>query len=224
MTKVITFHSLLSTVLSFVATSLLHQGIEFSYHNSSVMPKLAIHMQTFCFKLLEQGYIATRMKSSLQKFYGSHHELVDRYSVSNCTMKTDLFNMSVFLSSFVYPGLDFLCATRGFFQKSRECLPYWVTGPCSQFSVESKFLICFCYFVCINLVILCSLLCVSIFNVFSLSLGCIHLISTKIIVPLIFLSFVTINNKKQTKFHFILQQRFQNKIPVSVLFPCLVYL
>ena len=43
-------------------------------------------------RLLEQGCVATKLKSSLQKFYGGHHELVDRYDVSICTMKTDLFN------------------------------------------------------------------------------------------------------------------------------------
>ena len=44
-------------------------------------------------RLLEQGYVTVRSKSSLQKFYG-HHELVDRYGVSICTMKTYLFNVS----------------------------------------------------------------------------------------------------------------------------------
>ena len=43
---------------------------------------------------LEHGYVATGLKSSLQKFYGRHHELVDRYGVSICAMKTDLFNVS----------------------------------------------------------------------------------------------------------------------------------
>ena len=45
-------------------------------------------------RLLEQRYVATRLKSLLQKFYCRHHELMDRYGVSICTMKTDLFNMS----------------------------------------------------------------------------------------------------------------------------------
>ena len=50
--------------------------------------------RTLTNRLLEQGYVATRLKSSLQKFYGRHHELVDRYGVSISTMKTDLFNGS----------------------------------------------------------------------------------------------------------------------------------
>ena len=46
------------------------------------------------FKLLEQGYVATRLMSPLQKFNGRRHDLVDRYGVSICTMQTDLFNVS----------------------------------------------------------------------------------------------------------------------------------
>ena len=40
------------------------------------------------------------------------------------------------------------------------------TGPCFQFLVESELLICICNFVCIILVTLCSLLCMSVFLVF----------------------------------------------------------
>ena len=42
-------------------------------------------------KLLKQGYVAPRLKSSLQKFYGRHHELVERYGISISQMKLDLF-------------------------------------------------------------------------------------------------------------------------------------
>ena len=48
-------------------------------------------------RLLEQGYVATRLKSSLQKIYARHHELVDRCGASICAtdlLKTDLFNVS----------------------------------------------------------------------------------------------------------------------------------
>ena len=40
-------------------------------------------------KHLEQGYAATRLKSSPQKFYGRHRELVDCYFVSICTTNTE---------------------------------------------------------------------------------------------------------------------------------------
>ena len=91
----------LSTYLSSVATSLQYLLMEFSYHNSYIMPELAVSRQTSCIMLhfLQIGFwnrVATRLKSSLQKIYGCHHELVDRYGVCICTMKTDLFNMSLF--------------------------------------------------------------------------------------------------------------------------------
>ena len=74
-------------------------------------------------KLLEQGYVASRLKSSLQKFYGGHHELVNHYGVFICTMKADFFqHVIVFLSSFVFPGVDFLWATRRVFLEKRRTL------------------------------------------------------------------------------------------------------
>ena len=33
-------------------------------------------------ELLKQGHVAPRLKSSPQKFYGRHHNLVDRYEIS----------------------------------------------------------------------------------------------------------------------------------------------
>ena len=40
-------------------------------------------------KLLNQ-----RLKSSLRKFYGRHHDLVDRYEISVSQMTTDMFHLS----------------------------------------------------------------------------------------------------------------------------------
>ena len=42
-------------------------------------------------KLLKQGYVAPKLKSSLLKFYGRHHDLVDRYNQTVSQMKLDLF-------------------------------------------------------------------------------------------------------------------------------------
>ena len=57
-TNAMTFHSVLSIYLSSVATSLQHVRMEFSYHNSCVMPELAVCAQTFCIDLdvLQLGY------------------------------------------------------------------------------------------------------------------------------------------------------------------------
>ena len=63
----------------------------------------------------EQGYVGTRLKSSLQKYYGGNHEFVDRYSVSIGTMGTELFSVIFYLSSFVHPSHDFLWVTQRVF-------------------------------------------------------------------------------------------------------------
>ena len=55
--------------------------------------------------------------------YGRHNEFKDRYGESICTLRTDLFNVTiiVFPSTFVYAGLDCLWAIRG---ESRGHLPF----------------------------------------------------------------------------------------------------
>ena len=42
-------------------------------------------------KLLTQGFVATRLKSSLLKFFGRHHELVNRYKTAVAKIQSDLF-------------------------------------------------------------------------------------------------------------------------------------
>ena len=41
-------------------------------------------------KLLIQGYVAARLKSSLQRIYSRHHNFVDRYEISISQMTMDL--------------------------------------------------------------------------------------------------------------------------------------
>jgi hypothetical protein len=45
-------------------------------------------------KLLNQGFLWVKLKSSLRKFYGRHHDLVDRYGISVSQMTTDVFHLS----------------------------------------------------------------------------------------------------------------------------------
>jgi hypothetical protein len=45
-------------------------------------------------KLLNQGFILVKLKSSLRRFYGHHHDLVDRYGISVSQMTTDMFHLS----------------------------------------------------------------------------------------------------------------------------------
>ena len=44
-------------------------------------------------KLLNQGFLLVKLKSSLRKFYGRHHDLVDRYGILS-QMTTDMFHLS----------------------------------------------------------------------------------------------------------------------------------
>ena len=45
-------------------------------------------------KLLNQGFLLVKLKSSLRKFCGRHHDLVDRYRISASQMTTDMFHLS----------------------------------------------------------------------------------------------------------------------------------
>ena len=45
-------------------------------------------------KLLNQGLLLVKLKSSLQKLSGRHHDLVDRYGISVSQMTTDMFHLS----------------------------------------------------------------------------------------------------------------------------------
>jgi len=45
-------------------------------------------------KLLSQGFLLGKLKSSLQQFYGRHYKLVDRYGISVSQMTTNTFNLS----------------------------------------------------------------------------------------------------------------------------------
>jgi hypothetical protein len=45
-------------------------------------------------KLLNQGFHLVKLKSSLRKFDGRHHDLVDRYAISVSQMTTEMFHLS----------------------------------------------------------------------------------------------------------------------------------
>ena len=69
-TNAMTFQSVLSNFLSCVASSLKHLRVEFSYY-AYVMSELAgttrtfFHYRLLTIRLLEQGYVASRLKLSL---------------------------------------------------------------------------------------------------------------------------------------------------------------
>jgi hypothetical protein len=43
-------------------------------------------------KLLTQGFLMVKLKSSLRKFYDRHHDLVDRYGIYVSHITTDMFH------------------------------------------------------------------------------------------------------------------------------------
>jgi len=65
--------------------------------------------------MLKQGYVAPRLKSSLQKFSGSHHDLVDPYEISIFQW---IFSLLRSFLSFLYHWQDF----------NRPLLYTWITG------------------------------------------------------------------------------------------------
>ena len=120
----------------------------------------------------------------------------------------------VFLSSFVYAGLDFLWTNRQVFlekqQRAEDACLTGAPGPCSQFLVKSELIIYFCYFVCIILVTLCTLLCLFVFNVGPLSLDYIFLISARILITwiLLFWKIYTFYRKINVGFALVLVSQY----------------
>ena len=45
-------------------------------------------------KILNQGFLVDKLKSSLPRFYGRHHDLVNRQGVSVSQMTTDMFRLA----------------------------------------------------------------------------------------------------------------------------------
>ena len=42
----------------------------------------------------DNGFLLVKLKSSLRKCYGRHHDLVDRYGISVSQMTTDMYHLS----------------------------------------------------------------------------------------------------------------------------------
>ena len=124
--------------------------------------------------------------SQLQKFDGRDHELLDRYGVYICAMKSDFSTCHSLPVLFRLPRTWlFMNNSLGVSRKAEDSYSTRTPGPCFQFSVESELHIWFCYFVYMILVTLCSVLCMSVFHVRSLSLDYRILNASVTLVPLI---------------------------------------
>jgi hypothetical protein len=58
------------------------------YVHRDFLYRAKLHSQ----KLLSQGYVQPLLKSSLQKYYDRHHDLVDRYDVPISQMRLDILD------------------------------------------------------------------------------------------------------------------------------------
>ena len=82
-------------------------------------------------RLLDQGYVATILKSLVQKFHGRRHERMDRYSESIVTIRF-VQRVIVFISSFVNPAIGFYQQLENVSRKAEDVYPTDTLGPRSQ--------------------------------------------------------------------------------------------
>ena len=140
-----------------------HQRIEFTFSNSYVIQELVYstvqcshflnRAQLLTQKLLKQGYVLLRLKSSLQKVYGRLHNLVDRYEISISQMTMDLLLFTQ-IFPFLYHGQDFLpdltvyiSNTAGVLSEAGTAYPSRASEFTPGFLVGSVLLILFRFFV-----------------------------------------------------------------------------
>ena len=127
-TSAITFHSVLSTSFHLwrhpVSTRVRLSRLIRYARACRKYADFLYRARLLAISLLEQGYVATRLK-----FYCRHHELVDGHGVSICTMKTDLFN--VLLISFpisTTPDLIFINYSVVVSRKAEDPYPTGFSG------------------------------------------------------------------------------------------------
>ena len=72
----------------------------YTSHLSDIPEHVVFHLDFFnrelllTRKLLIQGLLVVKLKSSLRKFYGRHHDMCSHYEISVSPMTTDMFRLS----------------------------------------------------------------------------------------------------------------------------------
>ena len=74
--------------LSYISQLIWYSRACISYHNFLDFLDRGLLLTR---KLLNQEFKMVKLKSSLRKFYGRHHELVDRYGITVSQMISDMF-------------------------------------------------------------------------------------------------------------------------------------
>ena len=132
-TNVMTFHSVLSTLLSSVAASLQHLRTEFSFFfNWYVMPELVVTTQTFLIDFLELDFrsrVIWLQVITIQVLWSSSWTRGSLRCSHLYHENWFVQRVMVFTFSFVYLGLDFV----GVSGKAEDAYPTGALGPCSQF-------------------------------------------------------------------------------------------
>ena len=116
---------------------------------------------------------------------------MDRYCVSIVPYHKNRFVQRVIVR--IPRTLLFMSNSVDVSRKEEDAYPTDASGPSSKLLVESKLHIFFCFFLRIIFAILCCLLCLSVFHVWSLSMDCVIWISARILVPLFTLSLNSLN-------------------------------
>ena len=124
MTNATIWNSISQAVLSWVAIFHLRQPMVCLSHSSYSFILRAVRLSC---KLLGQGYVRERLKSSLRKFYGRYGDLIKHYEVLLSQMLHDILGHDHIQ---LHPQLI------GHFTKSRLC---YRTGPYYCFDVIAFF-------------------------------------------------------------------------------------
>ena len=90
-------HSLTHSLTHCVATFKQHLHMEYIYLSWYDIPEIVVPIVNSLItrKLLNQGILVVKLKSSLRKFYGSHRDLVNRYGISVSQMATAMLLFSI---------------------------------------------------------------------------------------------------------------------------------
>ena len=121
---------LLFRIVPFIYGNILqHLRMEFTYHNSYIMPELAFTTHTFCISLdfLQLGFwnrviMPQDWRHHYRSLWSSSWTCGSLRSIHVHHENWFVQRVIVFLSSFIYHGHDFLWATRRVFLKTQMTL------------------------------------------------------------------------------------------------------
>jgi hypothetical protein len=150
---------LLWTFHLYVATFQQHLHMEYISLSWSDIPELVVPIMDFLDiglllteTLLNQGFLLVKWKSSLRKFYGRHHDLIDRYGISVSQVTKNMFQLSLTSLSFPHSWFITGCVTRltlrvPLVERELLTLPEYPSSPpvLSGIRVTRSLVLCVCF-------------------------------------------------------------------------------